>query len=124
MLNGYSSTVERHAEEFLTDIADYAAVVAKESEMKPYSCIGGKKRPCMGCTGRMTDFINQFGNYPGRLWLHTIQNQSHPAARNTINTLLTSPSHVSVCKDGRTLANDYDSGSDSEEEYKATELKK
>lgn len=113
----YAAHPGRHAEEFLADIASFAKEVGRTEGVDPYSCAGGKKRPCMGCTGRMTGLITQFGSHPGRLWVQTLENQTGPAAENTVNAVLTSPAHVSICKDG-TSASDYDSGSDSEVEEK------
>jgi ankyrin repeat protein len=104
----------RHAEEYLTDIAEYAAVNHHE-DGAVYTCIGGKKRPCMGCAGRMQSVISQYGKRPGRYFKHTGETQSDAASGRTITLLLSSSSHVT-----RTpidvLDQSYDSASDSEQE--------
>lgn len=105
----------RHAEEFLTDIAEYADKVRAELDVAQplYTCIAGKKRPCMGCSGRMHNVITQYGERPGRYWSNTLENQKDDVASATVTLLLSKPAHVSLCKDGKE-ARDYDSGSDSE----------
>jgi len=114
----------RHAEEFLTDIADHARNLAVPLNQMIYSCIGGKKRPCMGCSGRMEGVITNYGQHPGRFWLNTIESQSIEAASRTLGQLVNKPSYVTVCKDGIRTAQDYDSGSDSEEDVNTVVLRR
>lgn len=107
---------ERHAEEFLVDIRD--SIVREQSL---YACIGGKKRPCIGCSGRMEDKISKYGQNPGRFWVNTIKFQAPPIARKTLKLLFTKSSHIS-CREDKHILNvenkmpavDYDSGSDSD----------
>jgi hypothetical protein len=100
---------DRHAEEFLADIVEYA----KKTGQPVYSSVAGKKRPCLGCAGRMQDVIDHYGDKPGLFWLHTLQYQPEKTAAKTVKVLLTASSYVSSSKDGKSLR-DYDSGSDSE----------
>jgi hypothetical protein len=88
------------------------SIVAKATE-PIYTCIAGKKRPCMGCSGRMHNNITQYNQNPGRLWSSTIEQQSDRAAKNTVTLLLSKSSHITQSKDRKQLR-DYDSGSDSE----------
>lgn len=104
----------RHAEEFLTDIADEAKAFTDTLGVNFYSCIGGKKRPCIGCYGRMTGHITQFGQFPGGFWTQTLKHQTNEAAINTIRTLLSKKSYISATKNGKGTVADFDSGSDSE----------
>lgn len=103
----------RHAEEFLVDIAEFAKQLASESKKDIYTCIAGKKRPCIGCFARMENVIDNYNKYPGRFWLNTIENQSATNAAKTTAVILTKPSFITVCVDGKTPARDYCSGSDS-----------
>jgi len=105
----------RHAEEFLTNIAEYARNLARIQPKEMYTSIAGKKRPCIGCSGRMEGKIDNFGRYPGRFWSHTIEYQSDSASLNALTNLITKPSYITACRNG-TLVTDYDSGSDSEGE--------
>lgn len=115
----------RHAEEFLSDIVDCARNLSSElNESKPYTTIAGKKRPCMGCFGRMDGVIDNFGKHPGRYWSHTGERQSNDVARKTGAALLSQFSHVSLSKNGKQRLTDYDSGSDSESEDRMTLRKK
>ncbi len=104
----------RHAEEFLVDIAEYA----KARFDKVRTCIAGKKRPCLTCTGRMTGVIDDYGKRPGRFWVHAIEHQSPTTALRTYSILCQSASYVTQAKNG-TSAKDYDSASDTEEENDA-----
>lgn len=107
------SKEKRHAEEFLCDIAEYA----KQFKENLYTCIAGKKRPCMGCSGRMESVgISNYGKFPGLFWTHTIKIQPKEVAIKIVEQLIEKPSHVSVCKDNVTTVTDYDSGSGSDEE--------
>ncbi len=104
----------RHAEEFLVDIAEIA-----RASGEAYSCIGGKKRPCLSCYGRMFSVINVFNPRPGLLWLHAAGRQETEVFKRTAQALLTQPSHVS--EDGRGYqAKDFDSASESEAESEST----
>ncbi len=100
----------RHAEEFLTDIVEFA----KGTGQPVYSCIAGKKRPCLGCSGRMQGVVDQYSKKPGLFWMHTLEFQSETAAAKTLNVLLTESPRTSLNKDGVKSFRDYDSGSDSE----------
>jgi len=106
----------RHAEEFLVDIRDFI-----EDDNGLYSCIGGKKRPCMACSGRMQNRINQYSRFSGGFWINTIEYQSPKVARNTLKLLFTQPVHISLCKNSAAqnsqsirFIEDHDSGSDSD----------
>lgn len=103
----------RHAEEFLSDIADSAKALGKETGKEVYTSIGGKKRPCMGCSGRLRGSITQYSTFPGRLWVTTIENQPHHVALQTADVILSNSAHITVSRNG-TQVRDYDSGSDSE----------
>ncbi len=106
-------TNNKHAEEFLCDIAEY---IYKDIKKKPHTCIGGKKRPCMGCFSRMhCENIDSFGQHPGYFWLETMDNQPSEIALNTLQSLCCYPPSVSSCKYGRNTTS-YDSGSDSDDE--------
>jgi hypothetical protein len=108
----------RHAEEFLVDIAEIA-IASGET----YSCIGGKKRPCLSCYGRMFSVINVFNPRPGLLWLHAAGRQETEVFKRTAQALLTQLSHVS--EDGRGYqAKDFDSASESEAETESKSIKK
>ncbi len=101
---------QRHAEEFLCDIAEIAKTL-KPGEV--YTSIAGKKRPCMGCTGRMTDVVDQFGAYPGNLWVNTIEHQPMQVAARTAHVLLSHKAHITVTRSGKKCQDyDTDSGSD------------
>lgn len=109
-----SASKRRHAEEYLCDIADHATAIGKEDNKTVYACIGGKKRPCMGCSGRMEVSIDNYGKNPGLFWTHTLENQSPQAAKATINLLLSKSPNDSFDKANKTSKTDFDSGSDSE----------
>ncbi|OGT06286.1 MAG: hypothetical protein A2X78_01415 [Gammaproteobacteria bacterium GWE2_37_16] len=112
---------ERHIEEFFTDIVEYAQIIASEQKLEAgavYSCVGGKKRPCMGCFGRMDGVITKHGQHPGLFWKQTLQAQLPVPALRTIDTLLTQSPCVSLRKNGKEDAK-FDSGSDSEPEERA-----
>ena len=85
---------KRHAEEFLTDIAECIMMKYTGSEHPLEFSIAGTKRPCIGCCGRMTGVIDFFNQHrPGRLWLHTIQNQPKDVQKRTLRVLLTKSSY-------------------------------
>ncbi|MBX9705731.1 MAG: hypothetical protein K5Q00_05700 [Gammaproteobacteria bacterium] len=109
LLNANSVTL-RHAEEFLVDILDSLP----ENDPTMFSVIAGKKRPCMGCFGRMQGKVDECGQHPGRFWLHTMESQSTTAAKRTTRALLQHPAHVSVTRDGSQDISMFDSGSDSD----------
>lgn len=106
---------QRHAEEWLTDVAEYAAKIHKRDKIKTplYTCIAGKKRPCMGCAARMQNVINQYSDRPGRCFTHTVENQGDEVAARTATLLLSKSSHVTRTIDKK-LNHSYDSASDSE----------
>lgn len=107
---------ERHIEEFFTDIVEYAQIIASEQKLEAdavYSCVGGKKRPCIGCFGRMDGVITKHGQHPGLFWKQTLQAQLPVPALRTIEALLTQSPCVSLRKNGKEDAK-FDSGSDSE----------
>lgn len=110
----FSSQKTRHAEEFLADIVDSAQLLDSET----YSCIAGKKRPCMSCSGRMSSSgVNNFGAHPGRLWKEAFLNQNHKQARHTAICLLSNPAHYTEKLTNTGAVQklpDYDSESDSE----------
>ncbi len=103
---------KRHAEEFLCDIAEEAKKLAKDV----YASVAGKKRPCVGCSGRMKKLIDNYNPYPGKYWSHTIKYQDTKIAENTEKILLEKKSHASLDKSGNNTLEDFDSGSDSEDE--------
>lgn len=105
---------DRHAEEFLTDIAEYANKLANKSKVDIHTTIAGKKRPCYGCLGRMTNVISNFNKYPGRFWNHTMKEQTHDNALKTANKLLNKAAYITLCADEETRARDYCSGSDTD----------
>ena len=105
----------RHAEEFLVDVLDNLPKRGLEKFLPTYSCIAGKKRPCLGCTGRQEGTVTEFGQYPGRYWLHSMEYQSAVTAKRTAKILLERPAHVSITPDGMSIP-EFDSGSDSEPE--------
>ena len=85
---------KRHAEEFLTDIAECIMMKYPGSEHPLEFSIAGTKRPCIGCCGRMTGVIDFFNRHrPGKLWLHTIQNQPKDVQKRTLRVLLTKSSY-------------------------------
>lgn len=105
----------RHAEEFLTDVAESFNALGRVSGTPVYTCIAGKKRPCAGCAGRMQGHISQYGQHNGNFWLNSIESQSEEAAKRTFNVLLSNPSYVSVSANGLD-APGYDTGSDSDDD--------
>lgn len=105
----------RHAEEFLCDIAEVANALAATEKLPIYSSVGGKKRPCMSCSGRMTGIISNFSQYPGLFWKQTIGNQTPEAAQRTLSTLASQSSCITSSHDHKTHT-DYASASDSEVE--------
>ena len=114
-----TSLSERHAEEYLCDVADNIILQAKlrtnallsADIQMPVSYIFGKTRPCMGCCGRMASSkIDYYNKHCGYLCTHGIEDQTQEAARNTLGLLLTEQPHVSY---GEEL-NGYDTASDSE----------
>lgn len=110
---------DKHAEEFFADIIKHVADIAEDAKRSLddiYSCVGGKKRPCISCFGRMTGEITRHGQYPGLFWKGTMVEQEQRVALRTIDTLLTKQPCVSLCKDGRREDSEFDSGSDSEAE--------
>lgn len=112
IINWQATQKKRHAEEFLVDIAEFAKDFCRLVGGVMTTCIGGKKRPCIGCFSRMvSDGIDNFGKHPGRFWV-TIDNQSSRVARRTVQTLLNTPSYVSEVDSNN--PQEYDSGSDSE----------
>jgi hypothetical protein len=101
---------KRHAEEFLCDIAEYI----RKQQTELYSCIAGKKRPCIGCSARLKSAeISKYGKSPGRFWSNTIENKTAEDALETIKLLDTGTNFTSYCKDNEKRAEGYDSGSDS-----------
>ena len=107
----------RHAEEFLVDL--YEAIYTKDGVSNVRASIAGKKRPCMGCYGRMKSAAEgggalAFGDKPGRYWVHSMRGQELPAAKETAKALL-GESYVSLGFGG-SHCKDYDSASDSEPE--------
>lgn len=96
-----------HAEEFLVDIRD--AMPSNDER----SAIAGKKRPCMGCSGRMHERISNYNTFPGYFWLDTIKHKDKIVAKKIVDILKEQYTHVSTCKNGKTTT-EYDSGSDSE----------
>ncbi|MHB9146870.1 MAG: Ulp1 family isopeptidase [Candidatus Amoebophilus sp.] len=119
----------RHAEEFLCDIFEYIKASGASS---PFSCIGGKMRPCIGCSGRMISTgISKFNERPGKLWKNTIEHQPSYIAKKSLNILFDQPSFVSFpkAKEGKGKLKgipSYDSGSESDlsdEEYNASDKK-
>lgn len=113
-VRNYPGHKGRHAEEFLCDIVDYS----KELEVETiYTAIAGKKRPCIGCSGRLEAVnVSNYGRYPGRFWKHTFETQSEDVALKTLNLLRKNSSYISICENGESKATDYDSGSNSEGE--------
>lgn len=102
---------KRHAEEFLTDIIDFA----KKTQKPVYSIIAGKKRPCLGCSGRMQGVVDEHNKKSGLFFIHTTESQcENRAAANTTNLLLKKRSHESLSKDGLRKLHDHGSGSDSD----------
>jgi len=101
---------ERHAEEYLTDIVEEARNFASITDKTVYSCIAGKKRPCMGCLGRMKNVVNKYNQHPGRFWLASIKSQSPQAAKETVKILLNKPSYVTLTRYGK-IETSYDSDS-------------
>jgi hypothetical protein len=103
----------RHAEEFLVDVGEIVKMLGSKNNTRVYTCVGGKKRPCMSCYGRMFSVINRFNPRPGLVWLHAAGRQSPTVFQRTSYALLTQSSHVS--RDGRGRdAQDFDSASDSD----------
>ena len=112
-----TSPSERHAEEYLCDVADNIILQSKRrtnalsADTQLASYIFGKTRPCMGCCGRMASSkIDYYNKHCGYLCTHGIEDQTQEAARNTLGLLLTEQPHVSY---GEEL-NGYDTASDSE----------
>jgi hypothetical protein len=106
---------ERHSEEFLCDIVAIAKSIAKIEYV--HSCIAGKKRPCLGCKGRMdNESISSYGKYPGLFFKHTVQNQSAEVAAQTFENFSGKIYLSAVCEESSQLpVSDFDSGSTSEE---------
>jgi hypothetical protein len=99
----------RHAEEFLSDIVD---LVAKTVDIR--SAVGGKKRPCMGCTGRLShSAITLFGRHPGRLFVNTVEHQSASTAAASIQVIANNSCYVTEGHN-HALYTDFDSASDSD----------
>ncbi|MBA2710247.1 MAG: hypothetical protein H0U57_06625 [Tatlockia sp.] len=113
-ITGHSNK-QRHAEEFLCDIVEYANSTQNNLEFTS-TAIAGRKRPCIGCSGRMKNLISNYNQFPGRFWTHTIKHQPKHAQLETIKLLREGSSYNSVYKDG-SRGDDFDSGSDSEEPF-------
>ena len=97
----------RHVEEKFTDMIESAKHTGK-------TYIGGKMRPCLTCSGRMTHSNQQgsdldFSEFPGRVWKSRFEAQASDVRAVTTNLAKTKPSHVS--KFG---GSGYGSGSDSD----------
>ncbi len=75
LLKHVSKAKARHAEECLVDVAEIIQALGKKNSTAVYSCVAGKKRPCMSCSGRMMGIINVFNPNPGSLWLEVIGRQ-------------------------------------------------
>ncbi|KAF2068409.1 hypothetical protein CYY_010265 [Polysphondylium violaceum] len=101
----------RHAEEFLCDIFKY---IKDSNPPDLFSCIGGKMRPCVGCSGRMESiYFGNFNKNPGKLWLNTIEHQPSSVATESLKILFNQPSYISLSKE-RKESPSYDSGSESD----------
>lgn len=106
---------DRHAEEFLCDIAKIAKLKFGIDTVD--SSIAGKKRPCLGCFGRMNaEEITNHGKYPGLFFKHTIANQPAEVAAQTLDAF-NGPIYLSAVspKNKQLPVSDFDSGSDSTE---------
>ncbi|XP_057289333.1 uncharacterized protein LOC130612060 [Hydractinia symbiolongicarpus] len=107
---GHHACKYRHAEEWLCDVADH---LRKTDEKKYTFRIYGKKRPCVGCCGRMmTSKIDDYNKNSGYYWVHTIEQQSEEVARNTFKLAIRSVPNITV--EWGTKIRDYDTASDSE----------
>lgn len=102
---------KRHSEEFLCDIVEKAKEIFGVENI--YSCIAGKKRPCIGCSGRMRDVsISNYSRYPGLFFKNTITYQTSNVSSSTTE-LLNGDIYVSECKNKDKTTSGFDSGSDS-----------
>lgn len=105
-----TSCRSRHAEELFVDLLEQL-----DPDPNIHSIVGGKKRPCAGCFGRMLQArVDEHGKNPGHFWEHSIKFQSSSAAKTTARALIDRPAYESYNKNKTTTLNDFDSGSNSD----------
>ena len=111
----------RHAEEFLTDIAE----VIKNKYEEAYTCIAGTKRPCLSCYSRMkfSDKIDKYGDRPGLLFVGRFREQNSinlELAKHTLEEAITQKNYfvtIGISKKNEKMeVPTYDSGTEDEEE--------
>jgi hypothetical protein len=111
--------VDRHVEEFLVDVAD----IAKECiGNDAHICIGGKKRPCTTCFGRMENFNKtsndvkiKFGQFPGLIWMQALDTQDKGSAEESLKTLAIKSQHATK-NSFDMIKTDYDSSTEDEDQ--------
>ncbi|OJW68344.1 MAG: hypothetical protein BGO68_04620 [Candidatus Amoebophilus sp. 36-38] len=106
----------RHAEEFLTDIAE----VIKCEYLLSYTCIAGTKRPCLTCYSRMNSSgaIDIYGKRPGLLYIERHDEQAINNPRAAIKTMELSSleaCYITTDEDDNEIST-YDSGTEDEAE--------
>ena len=102
----------RHAEEFLTDIAE----VIKEKDKHAYTCIAGKKRPCLTCYSRMrSSKIDTYGKRPGKTWAGRISTNNPEVSEAFIESTVVEDCYITIDKNGKQQQG-YDSGTDDEDD--------
>lgn len=102
-----------HAEETFVDLLEQLQEFAPDPNM--YSIIGGKKRPCAGCFGRMLQTgVNEHGKHPGHFWSHSMKYQLAGTAKTTASVLIDRAAYESYNKTKTAMLDDYDTGSESE----------
>ena len=85
-----------HAEQQLCDLLNTNKMELKDCTFQ----ITGKKRPCMGCCGRMRyeneKFKLVFNERPGYLWLNHFEKQEIEMRKKTLEVFVEKPSYISV----------------------------
>jgi hypothetical protein len=99
-----------HAEEIFVDLLEQL-----DADPAMHSVVGGKKRPCAGCFGRMLQArVDEHGKHPGHFWARSMKFQSSDAAKTTAKVLTDRSAYESRNKAKTAALNEYDSGSNSE----------
>ena len=89
-----------HAEQQFCDLLNINQMELKDCTFQ----ITGKKRPCMGCCGRMRyekeKFKLVFNEHPGYLWMNHFEKQEIEMRKKTLEVFVEKPSYISVNHEG------------------------
>ena len=107
-----------HAEQQLCDLLNVNPVEVKNCMLQ----ITGKKRPCVGCVGRMI-YENQkcklfYNERPGFLWKSHFKKQDVEVKKKTLEVYVTRSSNISINHEGY---NDRSVATESESSYESVE---